>query len=530
MSDLAPVRTALLSVSDKTEIVPFARALVERGVQLLSTGGTARVLQEAGVPVRLVEDLTGFPEMMGGRVKTLHPKVHGGILARREDPEHRSAMEAHDIGPIDLVCVNLYPFEKTVADPAVALEEAVEQIDIGGPAMVRSAAKNFEHVVVVTDPGQYDRVVSSLVQHEGATPRALRLELAAAAFARTAAYDAAISSYLLRREEEGFPEVLDLRYVKKQPLRYGENPHQEAALYADPASTGQSVVAADLLHGKALSYNNILDAAAALELVKEARRMDPALAACCVVKHANPCGFATAATVAEAAEAALAGDPLAAFGGVFASSEPLDAEAAEQLCAEGVFLEVVAAPAFDDDALALLQGRWKNVRLLAVGRSSPSQGRKVELRSIPGGLLLQDRDTRLPSPTDWRLAAGPQPDPQTIKAAASVALAVKHARSNAVALGLPRQEGAVLVGLGAGCVDRVGACEQAVRKAGERARGAIAASDAFFPFPDGPQRLIDAGVRVIVQPGGSVRDEETFALCQEKGVSCLVTGVRAFRH
>jgi len=534
MVDLAPIRTALFSVSDKTDLVPFARALLERGVRLISTGGTARALRDAAIDVTLVEDVTGFPEMMGGRVKTLHPKVHGGILALRDNPEHVQAMRDHGIDAIDLVCVNLYPFERTVASPDVSLDEAIEQIDIGGPSMVRSAAKNFAHVTVVTDPSQYDRVISALRQHKGATPQRLRLELAAAAFARTCAYDAVISSFLLRREEEGFPEVLDVRFVKKHALRYGENPHQDAALYVDPASTGQSVANADLLHGKPISYNNILDASAAIELVKDARRLAPDASACCVVKHSNACGFSVAGDALPAVDAALAGDPLAAFGGVLACNAEIDKRAAKRMCEQGVFLEVIVAPGFDDDALEMLKARWQNVRLLALGHNRPSQGRKVEFRTIPGGMLAQDRDTRIAATHDWRIAAGPAPEKQTLAQAAFVAIAVKHLKSNAIAIGAtgdgPDQPVMQLVGMGAGCVDRVGACEQAIRKADARARGAIAASDAFFPFPDGPKALIDAGVRVIVQPGGSKRDQETFSLCEARGVTCLITGARHFRH
>ncbi len=533
MPDLVSIRRALLSVSDKTDLAPFARALVSRGVEIISTGGTAAKLIEAGVPVTSIEDVTGFPEMLSGRVKTLHPKIHGGLLGLRDDPGHASAMKEHDITPIDLVCVNLYPFERTVSTPGVAELEAIEQIDIGGPSMLRSAAKNFEFVTVVTTPRQYDKVITNLQEHDGATDRRLRAEFAAVAFARTAEYDAAIASFLSRRTAPAFPDTLRINYLKVDDLRYGENPHQDAALYRDPASTGPTIVNAQQLHGKPLSYNNINDASAALELVKDLRRLDGERIGACVVKHTNACGVAVAGECAMAVDAALAGDPVAAFGGILAVNRPMDGVAARRICRDGVFLEVIIAPSFDDEALNHLKERWSNVRLLAVGDRAGSSARKVDFASVPGGMLVQDRDTRTASPDQWTCAAGPKPSEALLSEAGIAWTMVKHLKSNAVAIAGRDGAGEApvrLFGMGAGLVDRVSAARLAAEKAGDKAKGAIAVSDAFFPFPDGPEILINAGVRAIVHPGGSKRDQETSDLCEKRGVTCLTTGVRHFRH
>lgn len=529
------VRRALLSVHDKTGIVELATGLVELGVELLSTGGTARLLREAGLPVREVADVTGFPELLDGRVKTLHPGIHGGILARRDRPEDLAALDRHSIPLIDLVVVTLYPFEATVARPDVTLAEAVEQIDIGGPAMIRSGAKNAAWVTVVTAPGQYDAVVAELNEHDGCTTLALRARLAAAAFARTAEYDASIASYLSRRSPEAFPPVLRLSYPKAADLRYGENPHQRAALYRDPASTGQTIVAAEQLHGRPLSYNNINDAAAALEVAKSLRQLAPDRAGACVVKHMNPCGASIAPTPDAAVDQAIAGDPLAAFGGILALNVPVSAPAAERIARPECFVEVVVAPSFEPPALEILRARWSQVRLLAVGQRTPSGARKLDYRSIPGGMLVQERDSGTPDPARWTHAAGPAPTPDQLRAAAFVECVVRYLSSNAVAIGgmpsdPPGADALRLFGAGGGHVDRLTACRIAVEKAAALARGAVAASDAFFPFPDGPRVLIDAGVRVIVHPGGSKRDQETLALCEQHAVTCLLTGVRHFRH
>ena len=532
MPDLVPVKRALISVSDKADLGPFAKALHARGVAIISTGGTARAIADLGIPVTPIEDVTGFPEMMDGRVKTLHPKVHGGLLAVRDNPEHAAAMQAYGIEAIDLVCVSLYPFERAVSDPSVTQREAIEQIDIGGPSMLRSASKNFEYVTVVTSPKQYDRVISDMTAHDGATTRALRSELAAAAFARTAEYDAAIATFLGRRGATALPEILALRFIKADHLRYGENPHQDAALYRDPTSTGPTIVNSRQLHGKQLSYNNINDAAAALELVKDLRRQDADRVGAAVIKHTNACGSAVGSMCADAVSGALAGDPLAAFGGILAVNRELDDAAAQRIVDAKVFLEVIVAPSFTEGAVAQLAEKSANVRLLAVGEKRPSPAAKIDMRSIPGGMLVQGRDTLVASPEKWEHAAGPAPSEDDLRDAGFVWIVAKHLKSNAVCVG-GRDDafaGARLFGVGAGLMDRVSACRLAVRKAGDLARGAIAASDAFFPFPDGPLALIEAGVRVIVHPGGSKRDDETFSLCEERGVTCLVTGERHFRH
>jgi phosphoribosylaminoimidazolecarboxamide formyltransferase / IMP cyclohydrolase len=530
MAGLIRVRRAILSVSDKTDLGAFARALVSHGIEIVSTGGTARAIAGEGIEVRTIDDLTGFPEMMGGRVKTLHPNVHGGLLALRDDPKHMESMREHGIVPIDLVVVNLYPFEQTVSAADVTEREAIEQIDIGGPSMIRSGAKNFEHVAVVTSPKQYDRLICEMTKYDGCTSRELRAEFSAAAFARTAEYDAAISSYLGRHATTPFPDVLSVRYSKVDTLRYGENPHQDGALYRDPASTGPTVVNASQLHGKKMSYNNLQDAAAALELVKDLHKSNEHAVGAAVIKHMSPCGVASSDGVVDAVVGALAGDPMASYGGIMAVNAPLEAESVEALCQKGVFLEVILAPSFSDEAVEKLKAHSANVRLLAVGARGGSSGYKIEYKSVPGGMLAQTRDSALAGQLSWEHAAGPEVERDVLDQAAIVWAAAKHLRSNAVAIGGWHESCVRLYGSGSGCVDRVTACQNAVQKAGELAQGAIAASDAFFPFPDGPEILIDAGVRVLVHPGGSKRDKETFALCQDRGVTCLTTGIRHFKH
>jgi len=530
MPDLVPIRRALVSVSDKTDLVPFVKGLVDFGVQIISTGGTARALAEAGIAVLPIEKVTGFPEMMDGRIKTLHPAIHGALLARRDVDAHVRAMREHDITPIDLVCVNLYPFEQTVAAADVTEAEAIEQIDIGGPSMLRSAAKNHPAVTVVTAVGQYDRVLEEMKAHDGATTGALRRELATAAFTRTAEYDTAISAWLSSTGEEAFPAMLRLSFVRQAELRYGENPHQKAVLYADPASTEPSVVTASVLHGKPLSYNNIHDAAGALELIQDLHRAFPRLATAAVIKHTNPCGAAVADDLAEAFRLAYEGDSLAAYGGILAVSRRMDQATAALICEGQKFFEVIIAPGYDEAAFAMLGERWKNVRLLSLPTLEGAPQRRIAYRTIPGGLLAQDRDTQPADLGQWVHAAGPAPSQQLLADAAFIWSVVKHLTSNAVAIGRGHQ----LLGAGAGQMDRVASCRLAIEKAGARlGRGdgpAIAASDAFFPFPDGPQLLIDAGVKCIVHPGGSKRDQETFDVCNSHDVTVILTGVRHFRH
>ncbi len=529
MAKLIPIKRALLSVSDKTDLVPLARKLVSNGVTLISTGGTARQLEEAGLTVLPIDQVTGFPEMMDGRLKTLHPKVHGGLLGLRDKAEHARAMADHDIEPIDLIVINLYPFERTIANPNTTEPQAIEQIDIGGPAMVRSAAKNHQFVAVVTDPSQYDLLISELDENTGATSYDLRRKLACAAFARTAQYDTAIAEWMCGGScgSSGFAESLLVRLNRQAELRYGENPHQAGALYLDPASTEPSVAAAEQLHGKQLSFNNLYDADGALELVKEVDAR--AHAAVAVIKHANPCGFAIADDLATAFDQAYAGDPLAAFGGIVALNRPVDQATARHIVEGQKFLEVIIAPAYEDKARDLLADRWANVRLLATGDLPEPRTRDAgewQYKKIIGGLLVQQRDLLTMDPGDWDHQAGPEPDESMLRQLGLAMMAVKHLKSNAVCL--VRDD--ALVGAGAGQMDRLASCAIAVEKAGQRARGAVAGSDAFFPFRDGPDQLIAAGVSGIVQPGGSKRDDETIAACNDANVTLLFTGHRHFRH
>ena len=532
MNDLIPVRRALISVSDKTDLVPFAKRLASRGVQIISTGGTAKALADAGVAVTAIDEVTGFPEMMDGRLKTLHPRVHGGLLALRDKADHVEAMKTHGIEPIDLVCVNLYPFEKTTADPNVAEAHAIEQIDIGGPSMVRSASKNHRFVAVVTSPAQYDMIGAELDANDGATTYALRKKLAAAAFARTAAYDTAIAQWMAARDPQSpnepmFPSPLIIRMDPIQDLRYGENPHQSAMVYGDRRSREASVAFAKQLHGKELSFNNLYDANGALELVKEIDANDGCAAA--VIKHANPCGFAVAKNADDAFEKAYAGDPLAAFGGIIAFNCPVTLAAAQQIVEGNKFLEVIVAPSYDADALALLTERWKNVRILETGELPPPDRRdlrEMDYKKITAGLLVQQRDLLKIDPDTWQHAAGPAPQDEDVDQLVLATVAVKHLKSNAVCI--INNHG--LVGAGAGQMDRVASCKLAIEKAGERAKGGYVGSDAFFPFRDGPDLLIKAGVKAIAHPGGSKRDDETIAACNEAGVTLMFTGKRHFRH
>lgn len=526
------VRRALISVSDKRDLVPFAAALARLGVEIISTGGTARELTEAGVAVTPIDQVTGFPEMMDGRVKSLHPLIHGGLLALRDNEAHVKSMTQHGITPIDLLCVNLYPFEQACLTPGIDKADVIEQIDIGGPAMLRSAAKNFRFVTVITSPDQYDRVINELSRNDGATTLELRHDLAAAAFMRTAEYDTAISAWMGTRRPEAFPSMLRLSYSKQDEVRYGENPHQKAAVYANPASPEPSVIKAKQLHGKPLSYNNVHDAAAALELVQELLDVAGDKCSAAIIKHANPCGAAVADSPRLAFERAYEGDPLAAYGGILAVNHTVDRATAEAITEGQKFLEVIVAVDFDDDAATLLGERWKNVRLLAVGSMAHSGNRKLNYKSVPGGMLVQERDMFVANTSEWRHVAGPQPDARLRDEAAFVWTIAKHLKSNAIAIGRDFQ----LIGGGMGQVDRVAACKLAITRAGERLKDAssdspaIAASDAFFPFTDGPELLIDAGIKCLVHPGGSIRDQETIDLCEKRGVTLLLTGVRHFRH
>ncbi|MDP7029939.1 MAG: bifunctional phosphoribosylaminoimidazolecarboxamide formyltransferase/IMP cyclohydrolase [Phycisphaerales bacterium] len=529
MPDLVPVRRALISVSDKSDVVSLARHLHECGVEIISTGGTAAALAAAGVPTTPVENVTGFPEMMDGRVKTLHPRIHGGLLGRRDLEGHVEAMRDHGIEPIDLVCINLYPFERTIANPDTTDTEAIEQIDIGGPAVLRSASKNHDFVATVTSPSQYDALISDMRANDGCTSLHLRQKLAAAAFARTAGYDAAISNWLARSTEDALPPRLHVSATRSTPLRYGENPHQQAALYVLPGTGEAGIASAETIDGKPLSYNNLNDASAAWRCCRDLARVGDGQIASVVIKHANPCGAALAPTAIEAFSAAWSGDPMAAFGGIVGVSAPVDAGLAATIVEGKRFVEVIVAPSFDPGATAMLTERWKNIRLVATPDITAPPSSAIELKSIPGGLLAQTPDIEPMRFDRWTHAAGPPPDDSLRESAIIALVAAKHAGSNAVTIA---GEGRLL-GLGAGQVDRLTAAKLAVEKSGEALQGAhptLAASDAFFPFADGPELLIDAGVTCIIHPGGSKRDEDTFAICNERGVTCLLTGTRHFKH
>ncbi len=527
------VQRALVSVSDKSGVENFARALAQMGIELLSTGGTFRLLSQAGIPVREVSDYTGFPEIMDGRVKTLHPRVHGGILHLREEPSHLAALEEIGALPIDLVVVNLYPFEATVAREGVGREEAVEEIDIGGPSMLRAAAKNHRYVGVVCDPSDYGRVLDELQRNGGALSDGLRRDLALRTFERTASYDAAISRWLFEQERDAghsagaYPSALHWVGKSLGELRYGENPHQTAAFYAAPgASAEPSIAGAQVLNGKALSYNNIVDLDAALALAKEFDR--PFVA---VTKHNNPCGAAAADELAAALEAAWAGDPLSAFGSVLAFTRPLDGPCAEFLVSGNRFVEAIVAPSFDPEAFELLtqKPKWgKSVRLLACGPfgSASRRASEYEIKQVVGGFLVQGRDLVASSAADLEVRTRRAPSAEELEGLLFAERIAKHVKSNAIVIA----RGTRVLGVGAGQMSRVDAVRLAVHKSGEAVQGAVLASDAFFPFPDGVEAAIGAGVTALLQPGGSVRDEEVLAACDRLGAAMVFTGTRHFRH
>jgi phosphoribosylaminoimidazolecarboxamide formyltransferase / IMP cyclohydrolase len=504
-------RRALLSVSDKAGLAGFARGLARLGYELYSTGGTLRALEQASVDVNPVTDLTGFPEIMDGRVKTLHPGVHAGLLARRDDPAHMETLARHGLKAIDLVCSNLYPFARTAARPGVSFEEVVEQIDVGGPAMIRAAAKNHRHVVVVVRPERYTEVLSALNQ-KGDLDQGMRRRLAAEAFAHTAAYDAQIAGWL--RVEEGFPVELSVSGTRAIPLRYGENPHQHAAFYRVGLQPG-GLGSLEQLQGQDLSFNNIQDASAAFQMASEFDR--PAAA---IVKHMNPCGLALATTISDAYTKAFECDRVSAFGGVVALNRPLDLATAEQLVS--IFVEVVVAPSVDKEARQVLSRKPK-VRVLEVG---PVRDPGFDIRSVPGGLLVQTWDGSGFDRSRCTVVTERRPTDEEWAQLEFAWLAVKHVKSNAIVLA----KDFAAVGVGAGQMSRVEAAELATRRAGQRARGAVMASDAYFPFPDGVEAGIKAGVTAIIQPGGSVRDQDSVRVADEAKAAMVMTGERHFRH
>jgi phosphoribosylaminoimidazolecarboxamide formyltransferase/IMP cyclohydrolase len=530
VQDKVKIGRALLSVSDKTGLVELARALDARGVELISTGGTAKALRGAGLEVKDVSELTGFPEMMDGRVKTLHPKVHGGLLAVRDDPEHASAMAEHGIGGIDLVVVNLYPFVQTVARGA-GRDEIIENIDIGGPSMVRSAAKNHAYVAIVTDPADYAALAQALESDGGMTSLAFRKYLAAKTFAATAAYDSAIAQWFAFADQgRMFPESLPLTLKLGGELRYGENPHQKAALYLPAGPHGRGIAQAEQVQGKALSYNNYNDADAALELAAEFRDSGPA---CVIVKHANPCGVAMGSSLFEAYEAALACDPVSAFGGIIAVNAPIDEAAAEAMT--GIFTEVVIAPSADEAARAVF-ARKKNLRLLLTGDLSDPARPGLTLKSIAGGYLLQSRDNGRIEPKSCRVVTKRAPTEPELADCLFAWQVAKHVKSNAIVYA----KDGVTAGIGAGQMNRLESARIAAWKARDAAEkagwseprtiGSAVASDAFFPFADGLLAAVEAGATAVIQPGGSIRDDEVIAAADEAGLAMIFTDMRHFRH
>lgn len=526
---MATVKRALISLSDKTGVVEFAQTLTRLGVEILSTGGTAKLLADAGIPVIEVADYTGFPEMLDGRVKTLHPKIHGGILGRRDLPEHVAKMEEHGIGNIDLVCVNLYPFAATISKPNCTLEDAIENIDIGGPTMVRSAAKNWKHVAIVTDTADFSSIAAELESNQGALSEKTRFNLSRKAFSHTAQYDGMISNYLTALSDEklsgepetgDFPSQFNQSWVKVQDMRYGENPHQKAAFYRDIYPAAGSLSAYKQLQGKELSYNNIADSDAAWEAVKSFDRP-----ACVIVKHANPCGVAVADNTLDAYRLAYATDTTSAFGGIIAFNREVDGETVKQIT-DNQFMEVLMAPAFTAEALEIAAEK-KNVRVLEVPLSEGAN--QFELKRVGGGLLVQTPDVHKLTLADLKVVTKRQPTEQELNDLLFVWNVAKYVKSNAIVFG----KGGQTYGIGAGQMSRVDSTRIAARKAQDAnldLTGACAASDAFFPFRDGVDVIAEQGIKAIIQPAGSMRDEEVFAAADEHGIAMVVTGVRHFRH
>jgi phosphoribosylaminoimidazolecarboxamide formyltransferase/IMP cyclohydrolase len=521
-----PIRRAVISVSDKTGLDVFARGLAAAGIELFSTGGTRKFIEGLGLRVRDVADYTGFPEMLDGRVKTLHPKIHGGILCRHDNPEDMRLLKEHGILTFELVVVNLYPFEATIAKPGVTDEEAIENIDIGGPSLVRGAAKNHAFTTIVTSADQYAEVLAA-IQATGATTYELRRKLAGAAYAQTGKYDSMIAGYFAKGAAsttgDEYPSDLSLKLRRVETLRYGENPHQTAALYSEPTPPAGTLVTAKQLNGKELSYNNLLDLDGALAIVKGLSKPSAS-----VIKHNNPCGAASADDLATACKRALAGDPLSAFGGIMAFNRSVDAATAEILCEPGLFIEAIVAPSFDEAALGLLKTKpkWKaNVRLLAVGAwGEPTPA--VEYRRIAGGMLVQTADA-LPDPeNEWKVVTDKSPSDAQLADLRFGWAVCRHVKSNAIVIA----KDSMLLGAGAGQMSRVDSVEISVKKAGDRVGGSVVASDAFFPFPDSIEVLAKAGVTAVIQPGGSKNDPDVIAACNKHGLAMIFTGRRHFKH
>lgn len=512
-------KRALISVSDKTGILEFAKELLTTGFEIISTGGTKKALEEAGIATLGIEEVTGFPEMMDGRVKTLHPLIHGGLLGRRDLQTHMDAMAEHGITPIDVVVVNLYPFKETISKTDVTEADAIENIDIGGPSMLRSAAKNFAAVTVLVDPADYQQVAMEL-KTEGETTLATRKALAAKVFRHTAAYDALIAGYLTELVDETQPEKLTLTYDLKQSLRYGENSHQQAAFYQDALPVTYSIAAAKQLHGKELSYNNIKDADAALRIAREFD--EPAVVA---LKHMNPCGIGTAATIEEAYDFAYDADPVSIFGGILVANREIDLATAEKM--HKLFLEIIIAPAFAPEAFEVLSAK-KNLRLMTLDFSEKNQTTASEKVSVLGGLLVQDQDVIKETPQAWQVVTKRQPTAEELTALAFAWKAVKHVKSNAIVLANHHQT----VGIGAGQMNRVGSVKIAIQQAeaADKMAGAVLASDAFFPMGDSVTYAAEHGIKAIIQPGGSIKDQQSIEAADEAGIAMVFTDVRHFRH
>lgn len=510
-------KQALISVSDKTGVCDFAAGLAALGYEILSTGGTAATLKSAGIAVTNVSDVTGFPECLDGRVKTLHPKIHAGILAMRANPEHMATLERLEINPIDVIAINLYPFKATIQKTGVTLEEAVENIDIGGPTMIRAAAKNYQDVAVIVDPSDYQAVLAGL--KDNALDKAARYRLALKVFEHTAAYDAMIAAYLRKQITDQLPDTFTATFEKVQDLRYGENPHQSAVFYREPLNYAGTLAAAKQLHGKELSFNNINDTNGALSLLKE--YAEPTVVA---VKHANPCGVGTAQTIFDAYTRAYEADPVSIFGGIVTANREIDAATAEQM--SKIFLEVVIAPSFTPDAFRILSAK-PNVRLLTLdGISRPLTASMLDYKKVAGGLLVQTLDDQLLNEAELRTVTDRAPTDEEMQALLFGWKVVKHTRSNAIVLSTADQT----VGIGAGQTNRVGALEIAIREAGEKAVGSVMASDAFFPFDDCVEAAAAAGVTAIIQPGGSIRDADSIKKCNEHNIAMVFTGMRHFKH
>lgn len=524
---MSKIKRALLSVSNKEGIVDFAKGLKEFGVEIISTGGTGRMLKENEVEVTDIDQVTNFPEMMDGRVKTLHPAVHGGILAVRDNDQHLKEIAAQDIEPIDLVVCNLYPFAETIAQADVTLEEAIENIDIGGPTMIRSAAKNNNDVAVVVDPADYDELLAEMKVGNGGLTKTQKLKLAYKAFHHTAEYDQRIQKYLgeivLADQEEKLPETMLDRYDKREDLRYGENPHQKAAFYLEAEQNEPSISTAEQLHGKGMSYNNINDTDGALELVKEFEAKPTAA----VIKHANPCGIAAADNLKDAFINAHAGDPLSAFGSIVAANRKIDAATAKEIADQDKFIEVVIAPDYDQDALKILKERSQKMRILKTGELSINQDKPgYSMKKVTGGLLVQDRDLAQTTAEELEVVTEKAPTEKQIEDLLFSWKVVKHVKSNAIVMA----KNEMAVGVGAGQMSRVDSMIIAGRKADGRQKGGVVASDAFFPFPDAVEKAAELGVKAIIQPGGSIRDDQVIEACNKLGIAMVFTGKRHFRH